>query len=73
MLERLNTTSCILVGNVLQPNYLIFAAFFFVLPCILITIIMYVLIYMAMRKVVSTLFVPELFLTISHYDFPEYT
>lgn len=56
VVERLNTTSCILVGNVLKPGFLIFLAFFFVLPCIIVTIVMNISIYIAMRKVVSMVF-----------------
>lgn len=55
VMERVNTTSCILVGNVLKPGFLIFVSFFFTLPCILITISMNIFVYVAMKKVVSIL------------------
>lgn len=53
VMERLDTTPCILMGNVLKPGYLIFLQFFYVLPCILITIGMNICVYVAMKKAVS--------------------
>uniref|UniRef100_A0A336LPQ7 CSON000462 protein n=1 Tax=Culicoides sonorensis TaxID=179676 RepID=A0A336LPQ7_CULSO len=54
VLQRLNTTSCILVANVIKPEYLACISFGFVLPCILVTIIVYALIYRAIVNVFNS-------------------
>ncbi|XP_063705846.1 adenosine receptor A2b-like [Culicoides brevitarsis] len=54
VMERLNTTSCILIGNVLKPGFLVFVTFFFIFPCILVTIGLNVAIFGAMNKVFNS-------------------